>query len=182
MPKAPKRFRRAPRLLKPFLRPAAYRILPHDLRARRVGRLAGSLPGGVRDPGFETLLKRIDDAPLFRGQSVTPFFDGPAAFAAMREAVAGAREEVLLEAYILRDDATGRDLAAALTGAAGRGSASWPTPGGASARAERSGLASARPGSASGSSTPSSPRSGTSRTATTGRSSSSTGASPSREG
>ncbi len=121
MPKAPKRFRRAPRLLKPFLRPAAYRFLPHDLRARRVGRLAGSLPEGVRDPAFETLLKRIDDAPLFRGQSVTPFFDGPEAFAAMREAIAGAREEVLLEAYILRDDATGRDLAAALAAASGRG-------------------------------------------------------------
>ncbi len=115
------RLPRAPRLLKPFLRPAAYRVLPPDLRARRVGRLAAGLADGVRDPSFEVLLRRIDDAPLFPGNAVTLYFDGAEAFAAMREAVAAAREEVLLEAYILRDDATGRDLFGALASAARRG-------------------------------------------------------------
>ena len=112
---------RVPRLLKPFLRPAAYRVLPRDLRARNVGRLAAALPDGVRDPGFETLLKRIDDAPLFRGQAILPYFDGPEAFSAMRAAIIASREEVLLEAYILRDDATGRGFADALAAAAARG-------------------------------------------------------------
>jgi cardiolipin synthase len=121
MPKVPTRLRRAPRLLKPLLRPAAYRILPRDLRARHVGRLAAALPDGVRDAGFEVLLKRIDDAPLFRGQAITPYFDGPAAFAAMRAAIVASREEILLEAYILKDDATGRAFLDALAAAAGRG-------------------------------------------------------------
>jgi len=115
------RLPRAPRLLKPFLRPAAYRVLPPELRVRRVGRLAGALPGGVRDPQFETLLRRIDDAPTLPGNAAALFFDGAEAFAAMREAVAAAREEVLLESYILRDDATGRQLFGALASAARRG-------------------------------------------------------------
>jgi cardiolipin synthase len=121
MPKDPSRSSRAPRLLKPFLRPAAYRILPRELRARRVGRLAAALPEGVHDPGFETLLKRIDNAPLFSGQAVTLYFDGPSSFAAMRAAIHMAREEILLEAYILKDDATGRRFAEALATAAERG-------------------------------------------------------------
>lgn len=115
------RLPRAPRLLKPFLRPAAYRVLPPELRARRVGRLTSELTGGVRDPQFEVLLRRIDDAPLFPGHAVTLFFEGAEAFTAMREAIGAAREEVLLEAYIFRDDATGRLLFEALSSAARRG-------------------------------------------------------------
>ena len=121
MSRVPSRLPRAPRLLKPFLRPSAYRVLPRALRARRVGRLAATLPGGVRDPGFEVLLRRIDDAPLFPLGDATLFFDGSEAFASMREAIASAREEVLLEAYILKDDTTGRELLAALESAARRG-------------------------------------------------------------
>jgi len=121
MSRVPPRLPRAPRLLKPFLRPAAYRVLPPELRAGRVSSLAAGLPGGVRDPHFEILLRRIDDAPFFPGHAVTLYFDGAEAFSAMREAIGAAREEVLLEAYIFRDDATGRLLFEALASAARRG-------------------------------------------------------------
>lgn len=113
--------RRTPRFLRPVLRPMAFRVLPRDLRPRRVGRLAAALPGGVRDPDFEVLLRRIDASPIHRGNTVQLYFDGSQAFAAMCAAIGEAREEVLLEAYILKDDAAGRALADALAGAARRG-------------------------------------------------------------
>jgi cardiolipin synthase A/B len=118
-----KKRRRTPRFLRPVLRPMAFRVLPRALRPGRVGRLAAALPGGVRDPLFEVLLRRIDASPIHRGNAVTLYFDGTAAFAAMAEAIAAAREEVLLEAYILKDDAAGRALADALESAARRGAA-----------------------------------------------------------
>jgi cardiolipin synthase len=99
----------------------AFRVLPRDLRPRRVGRLAGALPGGVRDPAFEVLLRRIDASPIHRGNAVTLYFDGAKAFAAMLAAAAAAREEILVEAYILKDDAAGRALADALAQAVRRG-------------------------------------------------------------
>jgi cardiolipin synthase len=123
MPRPTPRLRRTPRLLKPFLRPAAWRSLPRELTARRVGALARALPGGLSDPGFEVLLRRIDQAPVFPGQRVELFFEGESAFAAMRRAIDAAVSEVLLEAYILKDDATGRSVAGALAAAAGRGAA-----------------------------------------------------------
>ncbi len=121
MPLTKRRLRRTPRLLKPFLRPAAWRVLPRDLRAPNVGTLARALPQGLADPGFEVLLRRIDQAPLFPGQGVELFFDGEAAFDAMRRAVDSAVTEVLLEAYILKDDGTGRSIADSLAAAAARG-------------------------------------------------------------
>ena len=116
-----KKRRRTPRFLRPVLRPMAFRVLPRALRPRRVGRLAAALPGGVRDPLFEVLLRRIDASPIHRGNAVTLYFDGAAAFAAMGAAIESAREEVLLEAYILKDDATGRAFVDALAAAARRG-------------------------------------------------------------
>lgn len=99
----------------------AFRVLPKELRPTRVWRLAEALALGVRDPGFEVLLQRIDASPLHRGNAVTVFFDGPPAFASMCEAIAAAEREVLLEAYILKDDATGRAFVEALAAAARRG-------------------------------------------------------------
>jgi cardiolipin synthase len=99
----------------------AFRVLPRDVRPGRVGRLAAALPGGVRDPLFEVLLRRIDASPIHRGNAITLYFDGPQAFAAMCAAVGKAREEVLLEAYILKDDAAGRALVDVLAAAARRG-------------------------------------------------------------
>lgn len=116
-----KKRRGTPRLLRPILRPMAFRVLPRDLRPARVGRLAAALGNGVRDPGFEILLRRIETSLIHRGNAVTLYFDGAEAFAAMRDAVRGAREEVLLEAYILKDDAAGRALVDVLEAAARRG-------------------------------------------------------------
>jgi cardiolipin synthase A/B len=111
------RFRR----FKPVLRPAPGRVLPPELRIGSVERLAGELPEGTADPGFEILLRRIDGAPFFGGNEVEVFFDGRAAFAAMRDAVRCAREEILLESYIFKDDSTGRGFLTETLAAAKRG-------------------------------------------------------------
>lgn len=113
----PRRFRR----FRPILRPYQGRKLPRELRGRRLIRLARSLPDGVRDPGFEHLLQRIDGAPLLGGNEVEVYVRGEDAFAAMREAVNGARREILLESYIYKDDATGRAFLDDLAAAAARG-------------------------------------------------------------
>lgn len=113
----PRRLRR----FRPIVRPPLGRRLPRELRGRHVGKLAGRLPQGVRDPGFEILLRRIDGAPVLGSNEVEPYFRGEDAFAAMREAVAGAQREILLESYIYKDDSTGRDFLDALAAAAGRG-------------------------------------------------------------
>lgn len=99
----------------------AFRVLPRDVRPKRVGLLAGALPGGLRGPGFEVLLRRIDASPLHPGNAVTVYFDGSEAFGAMSAAVETAREEVLLESYIFKDDAAGRALVDLLEAAVRRG-------------------------------------------------------------
>jgi cardiolipin synthase len=109
------------RLFRPILRPSAGRQLPRELHVRRVGRLARALPDGVRDPGFEILLRRIDGAPILGGNRVQVYFNGHDAFTAMREAVVGARKEILLESYIYKDDSAGREFLDELSVAARRG-------------------------------------------------------------
>jgi cardiolipin synthase len=104
-----------------LLRPPPGRRLPRELRPPQVAAAAESLAGGVRDPAFEVLLRQIDRAPLHKGDDVQLFFDGERALEAMFAAVAAARSEVLVESYILRDDATGQALLQALTAAARRG-------------------------------------------------------------
>jgi cardiolipin synthase len=95
--------------------------MPRELRPERVGEIARAFPGGLRDPGFRTLLSRIDQSPVFDANRVDVFFEGLAAFRAMVEAVDAAREEVLAESYIWKDDATGRAMLDALGRAASRG-------------------------------------------------------------
>jgi cardiolipin synthase len=116
----PRRFRRF-RFFRPVPRPHAGRRLPRELRGRNVVRLAGALPDGVRDPGFEALLQKIDNAPFLGGNEVEVYVRGDDAFAAMREAVAGAQTEILLESYIYKDDSTGRAFLDDLAAAAARG-------------------------------------------------------------
>ena len=41
-------------------RPIVGHVLPPELRAPHVADVAATLPRGVRDPGFEILLRRID--------------------------------------------------------------------------------------------------------------------------
>lgn len=63
------------------------------------------------------------------GNRYTLLENGEAYFPAVRAAVDAAAREVLIETFILFDDAVGRDLQRTLIAAAGRGSAStsWPT-------------------------------------------------------
>src|SRR2546425_8317504 len=109
------------RLWRPFLRPAAGRKLPPELRADAVGSLAAALPDGLRDPGFQILLRRIDQSPLLEGNRVRACFRGPETFEAMRAAIDAARAEVLVESYIFKDDATGQSLLDTFVRAVDRG-------------------------------------------------------------
>ena len=103
------------------LRPRAGRTLPLELRAESVSQLAEALPLGVRDAGFERLVARIDTGPVHHGDQVQLFFRGEEAFASLLQAMEGSTREILLETYILRDDATGRKLLGVLGSAAARG-------------------------------------------------------------
>jgi cardiolipin synthase len=110
------------RSLKVYLRPRPGRRLPRELKPRKVGRLARALPLGVQDPGFPALLSRIDGgAPIRAGNRVEVYCDGEEATRAMLAAIDGAREEVLLEAYIFTDDSTGKRFAEACARARTRG-------------------------------------------------------------
>ncbi len=109
------------RLWRPTLRPRAWRRLPAELRLNAVGKLAAALLEGLRDPGFAVLLRRIDESPFLEGNRVRTFFRGPETFEAMRAAIEAAREQVLVESYIFKDDATGRSLMETLGRAVGRG-------------------------------------------------------------
>lgn len=114
--------RHRPRLrrFQPTLHPAPGRKLPPDLRIGNVEQLAAVLPLGLEDPGFEFLLRRIDGAPLLGGNRVEVYFNGRDAFAAMRESGEAAQKEILLESYIFKDDATGRQFLAGLKAATAR--------------------------------------------------------------
>lgn len=115
------RFRARGAWLYATLRPRAGRKLPDELRAENVGSLAEALPLGVRDDGFERLVGRIETGPVHHGNRVQLFFRGEDAFASIRQAIEDATQEILLETYILRDDATGRKLLGLLGGAVARG-------------------------------------------------------------
>ena len=108
-------------LLKPGLRPDPDRRLPDDLRPETVGRLAEALTEGVRGNQFERLVHRIDTGPIHQGNQVTVFFNGEEAFASVINAIDSATQEILLETYILKDDALGHELVERLAKAAARG-------------------------------------------------------------
>ena len=103
------------------LYPVLGRRLPRALRAKRAGRVAATWPDGVRAPEFEEMVARIDTGPVHRGDRIEVFHHGVEAGAAVRAAIEGAQEEVLLETYILKDDATGNALLELLGRAAARG-------------------------------------------------------------
>jgi cardiolipin synthase len=106
--------------MRAVLHPWVGRILARQLRAKRVGRLA-VWPEGVHAPEFEQLVSRIDTGPVHRGDRIEVFHHGTDAVAAVQAAIEGAREEILLETYILKDDHTGVGLLGLLARAAGRG-------------------------------------------------------------
>ena len=108
-------------LLAAILRPRAGRTLPDELRAENVERLAEALPQGVRGAEFQRLVGRIETGTIHHGNQVQLFFHGEEAFASVRKAIEGATQEILLETYILKDDAIGRKLLGLLGSAAARG-------------------------------------------------------------
>jgi cardiolipin synthase len=76
---------------------------------------------GVRAPAFRLLAQRLDGGALHDAPPPVLLADGGEAFRAMLDAIAGAREEVLLETYILRDDRVGAAVRDALRHAGARG-------------------------------------------------------------
>lgn len=103
------------------LRPSAGRSLPEQYHPRNVLRLTAAFPDGVRDSAFIELVSQIDTGPIHTGNKIELFVDGGKAFNAVYQSIAAAREEILLETYILRDDSTGREMKEALAKAAARG-------------------------------------------------------------
>jgi cardiolipin synthase len=108
-------------LSKSSLRPRPDRRLPEELRPKNVGRLAEALAEGVRGAEFAGLVQRIDTGPIHSGNKIKVFFNGEEMFASVAEAIESATQEILLETYILKDDATGHEMAECLGRAAARG-------------------------------------------------------------
>ncbi len=72
---------------------------------------------GVETGIFErhlALEEGVAGSPLTVGNKVVLLQDGPATFAAMFEAIRGARDHIHMETYIIEDDEVGRKFAAAL--------------------------------------------------------------------
>lgn len=122
-------------VLEPVVRPRPGRKLPACLKPRRVDARARELAGGIHDAAFPRLLEEIDTDAFLHGNRVAVYFRGEDAFASMLSAVEAAREEVLLESYIIKQDVTGERFADALIRAASRGArvrvladgfGSWP--------------------------------------------------------
>ena len=80
--------------------------------------LADRPPAG---PSFARGLWRIAAADVSSGNDVMLLHDGPATFDAMVEAIEGARDSIVLEAYIFRSDEVGQRIGAVLMLAAERG-------------------------------------------------------------
>ena len=105
-----------------LLRPLPGRKLPRELRPRKVGLLARGYPAGLRDPGFQALVSRIDGGSVvWSGSRCELFTEGVRATEAMLAAIDAAREEVLLESYIFEKDSTGQRFLDATAAAARRG-------------------------------------------------------------
>jgi cardiolipin synthase A/B len=101
--------------------PAADRRLPEQYRSEIVLHVTENFSGGLRDPEFMELISQIDTGPVHSTSKVELFFDGRAAFESIYQAINAAREEILLETYILRDDSTGLEMQEALRRASARG-------------------------------------------------------------
>ena len=73
------------------------------------------------DPGARSALERLAHTPWTHGNRATLLVDGAQTFDAIHAAIDAAREYVLVQFYILRDDATGRAFRQRLIDAAARG-------------------------------------------------------------
>ncbi len=72
-------------------------------------------------PSFARGLWRIAAADVSSGNAVTLLHDGPATFDAISAAIDAAKQSAVLEAYILRSDEVGEQIATSLIAAASRG-------------------------------------------------------------
>src|SRR3954463_7031137 len=70
---------------------------------------------------MERALDRAAGGRAISGNTIVHLTDGPVAFAAMAQAIIGAKRWVHFENYIINDDTTGRRFADLLIGAAARG-------------------------------------------------------------
>ncbi len=95
--------------------------LAPELRRLRAWALAKHIAGGVRDDAFLALIQQIDPTAMHDAPPIEQFVDGELAFNAVINALNAAREEVLLETYILRDDRVGERVKQALIVASRRG-------------------------------------------------------------
>ncbi|MDQ6610855.1 MAG: phospholipase D-like domain-containing protein [Gemmatimonadota bacterium] len=95
---------------------------PHEpMPPREAWALACKLPDGVCDVGFRPLIHEIDAAPMHGCAPTQLLTDGEEAFRIIGEACKAAREEILVETYILRDDRIGLTLLQQLADAVKRG-------------------------------------------------------------
>ena len=95
--------------------------LPRELRRYRAWTKARRLKRGVRDEAFRLLVQQIMRRSYYESEGTRLLIDGETAFRAMLRAIGEAREEVLLETYILRDDKMGESVREALAAAVRRG-------------------------------------------------------------
>jgi cardiolipin synthase len=100
--------------------PASPNPLPSTLTPAQEATERRPTPPGA-GPAFARGLWRIAAADVSSGNKVALLHDGPATFDVMCDAIAAARETIVLEAYILRSDETGQRISDALIAAAARG-------------------------------------------------------------
>jgi cardiolipin synthase len=118
----------------PYLGVLLYLFLGHHrYRGYRVSRRSSErVIAGVRDFGSAHApesppvvdpapFERIADLPAVRGNALVPLIDGAASFAAIFAAIDAAERYVLVQFFIVHDDALGRDFRDRLIAAAERG-------------------------------------------------------------
>ena len=57
---------------------------------------------------YTAVIESVTESPLTKGNKVTLLIDGPATYAAMFEAIRGAKDNINLETFILEDDEIGK--------------------------------------------------------------------------
>lgn len=94
---------------------------PQDFSSKKGVHIAETLPKGIQGPLFEWLVRNNSSHPVLSGNKVKIFSIGAEAFDSVSDAIQNAKEEILLETYILRDDETGKKILKVLGEAASRG-------------------------------------------------------------
>lgn len=112
--------RRKP-VLRTMLRPRGGRKIPMELRAEPVYNAASAMDDGLGSPHWAELVARVDDSAFHADTKVRLYTRGVEAFRDITIAIDQACEEILVEAYIIRDDRTGHAILEALSRAVARG-------------------------------------------------------------